>query len=262
MNGGLHPGLVEDSRDSVAVLRIEREEALGALSRGMVEALESYLGGLARDGSARALVLTGTGKGFIAGADIGEYDGVTQAAFDDYQRLSRRTFDALEALPQPTIAAVNGYALGGGFEVALACDLIVASTAARFGLPEIKLGLLPGGGGTQRLPRAIGTRAAKELVLTGRSMRPDEAERRGLVVAVTEPDELMPVALDLAERLAAGASLAIREGKRLIDDGVQAPLPTGLALEQRVLSNLYATDDAREGIRAFLEKREPRFGGR
>lgn len=262
MNGGLHPGLVEDRRDSVAVLRIEREEALGALSRGMVEALESYLGGLARDGSARALVLTGTGKGFIAGADIGEYDGVTQAAFDGYQRLSRRTFDALEALPQPTIAAVNGYALGGGFEVALACDLIVASTAARFGLPEIKLGLLPGGGGTQRLPRAIGTRAAKELVLTGRFMRPDEAERRGLLVAVAEPDELMPAALDLAERLAAGAPLAIREGKRLIDDGVQAPLPTGLALEQRVLSNLYATDDAREGIRAFLEKREPRFGGR
>ncbi len=262
MSGGPHPNLVEDRRDSVAVLRVEREEALGALSRGMVEALERYLAGLAGDGSVRALVLTGTGKGFIAGADIGEYDGVTQAAFDDYQRLSRRTFDALAALPQPTIAAVNGYALGGGFEVALACDLIVASTAARFGLPEVKLGLLPGGGGTQRLPRAIGTRAAKELVLTGRFMRPDEAERRGLVAAVTEPEALMAAAVDLAKRLAAGAPLAVREGKRLIDDGVQAPLPTGLALEQRVLSNLYATDDAREGIRAFLEKREPRFGGR
>ncbi|MCC6223106.1 MAG: enoyl-CoA hydratase/isomerase family protein [Thermoleophilia bacterium] len=262
MSAGAHPNLVEDRRDAVAILRVQREEALGALSRGMVEALGDYLTDLGRDSSVGALVLTGTGKGFIAGADIGEYDGVSQAAFDDYQRLSRRVFDLLEALPQPAIAAVNGYALGDGFEVALACDLIVASTAARFGLPEIKLGLLPGGGGTQRLPRAIGMRAAKELVLTGRFMRPDEAERRGLLVAVTEPEELLGVATELAERIAAAPPLAAREAIRLIDDGCDSPLATALSLEQRVLSNLFATADAREGIRAFSEKREPRFSGR
>lgn len=261
MSGGPHPSLVEDRRDTVAILRVQREEALGALSRGMVEGLDRYLADLARDSSVRALVLTGTGKGFIAGADIGEYDGVTQVAFDDYQRLSRRVFDALEALPQPAIAAVNGYALGGGFEVALACDLIVASTAARFGLPEIKLGLLPGGGGTQRLPRAIGARAAKELVLTGRFMGPDEAERRGLLVAVVEPEQLLRAAVELAERIAAAPPLAAREAIRLVDDGCDAPLGTALSLEQRVLSTLFATADAREGIRAFVEKREPRFSG-
>ena len=170
-------------------------------------------------------------------------------------------FEALEQLPQPTVAAVHGYGLGGGFELGLCCDLIVASTAARFGLPEATLGLLPGGGGTQRLPRAIGKRAAKELVMTARQLRPDEAERRGLVSRVVEPAELMPAALELAETLAGRAPLAVREAKRLIDDGVEAPLASALTLEQRVLSALYATADAREGIRASIEKRDPSFTG-
>ncbi|WP_020576198.1 enoyl-CoA hydratase/isomerase family protein [Actinopolymorpha alba] len=256
-----HEHLVEERDGAVAVLRIDREHALGALSRGMVEALVAYLDGLAHDDSVRVLVVTGTGRGFIAGADIREYDGVSQAAFDDYQRLGRAAFGRLASLPQPTIAAVNGYAFGGGFEVALACDLILASTAARFALPEVKLGLLPGGGGTQRLARAIGVRATKELVMTGRSMRPDEAERRGLVARVVEPDELMPAARELARTLAARAPRAVREAKRLIDDGVEASLETGWTLEQGVLSSLYATADAREGIRAFIEKRDPAFTG-
>jgi len=252
-----HPNLVEDRRDHVAVLRIEREAALGALSRSMVEALLAYLDALREDRGVRVLVLTGTGRGFIAGADIGEYDGVPQVAFDEYQRLSRRAFAALTELPQPVIAAVNGYALGGGFEVALCCDMIVASAAARFGLPEVNLGLLPGGGGTQRLARAIGVRATKELVMTGRPMRPDEAERRGLVVRVADAEELMDAALELAERLAAKAPLAVREAKRLIDDGVEGPLGAAWTLELRVLGALFASDDAREGIQAFVVKRDP-----
>jgi enoyl-CoA hydratase len=258
----VHDHLVEDRRDAVAVLRIDREDRLGALSRGMVESLLGYLQELADDRDVRALVLTGTGRGFIAGADITEYHGAAQVDFDDYQRLSRRAFGALAELPQPVVAAVNGYALGGGFEIALCCDLIVASTAARFGLPEISLGLLPGGGGTQRLARAVGVRTAKELVMTGRRIRPDEAQRLGLVTRVVEPEALDAAALDLASTLAGQAPLAVREAKRLIDDGVEASLAAAWTLEQRVLSALFATEDAREGIGAFVDKRDPDWSGR
>ncbi|MFC6885235.1 MULTISPECIES: enoyl-CoA hydratase/isomerase family protein [Actinomadura] len=265
MTGGtrVHENLVETRHDGgVAVLRIDRESALGALSRGMVEALGAYLARLRADDGVRVLVLTGTGRGFIAGADVNEYSGVTRTAFDDYQRLSRGVFDALAALPQPTVAAVNGYALGGGFEVALCCDLVVASTAARFGLPEISLGLVPGGGGTVRLARAVGARVTKELILTGRRIRPDEARALGLLAAVTEPDDLLPRALDLAGTIARQAPLAAREGKRLVDDGLETGLAAALTREQQALSWLSTTEDAREGVAAFLEKREPVFRGR
>lgn len=257
----VHEHLVEDRRDHVAVLRVDREEKLGALDRSMMRALGAYLDALALDPSVRALVLTGTGRGFVAGADIAGYDTVPVTEFASFQELSRRTFDALEALPQPTVAAVNGYALGGGFELTLCCDAVVAAEEARFGLPEVRLGLLPGGGGTQRLARLAGERVAKELVLTGRTMRPDEAERCGVVNAVVPGPELLGRATSLAETFAAGAPIAVREGKRLVHDGLQAPLPTALTLEQRTLVALFATDDATEGIRAFLEKRDPEFTG-
>lgn len=258
----VHENLVETREGGVATLRVDREEALGALSKSMVTALGDYLRDLRGCRDVRVLVLTGTGRGFIAGADIGGYHGATQAEFDAYQRMSRAVFEELEQLPQPTIAAVNGYALGGGFEVALCCDLIIASEAARFGLPEVKLGLLPGGGGTQRLSRAIGIRATKELVMTGRIMRAAEADRHRLLHKVTPADELVPAAMELAGRLAAAAPLAVREAKRLIDDGVQQALGAALTTEQAVLSRLYATADAAEGIEAFVAKREPRFTGK
>ena len=257
-----HPNLVEDRRDRIAVLRVDREDRLGALSRGMVEALGEYVSALAEDPDVRVLVLTGTGRGFVAGADVNEYEGVDQATFDAYQRLSRQTFDALEKLPMPTIAAVNGYAFGGGFELALCCDLMVASTAARFALPEVSLGLLPGGGGTQRLTRAIGKRTTKEIVMTGRHVSAEEAQDFGLFARLVSSEELMDSALELADALADQAPLAVREAKRLIDDGAEAPLPAALTLEQRVLSALFATEDAKEGISAFLQKRSPRFIGR
>ncbi|GAA2756451.1 enoyl-CoA hydratase-related protein [Actinopolymorpha rutila] len=257
----VHEHLVETRQGSVATLRIDREEALGALSRDMVAGLGDYFRAV-RGSDIRVLVLTGTGRGFVAGADVGEYAHASRAEFDAYQRLSRSVFGELEQLPQPTIAAVNGYALGGGFELALCCDFIVASTAARFGLPEVKLGLTPGGGGTQRLARAIGTRATKELVLTGRVIRPDEAQRRGLLTQVMEPDELVPHVAGFAAELAGHAPLAIREAKRLIDDGVQQPLDVALTAEQAALGRLFDSEDGREGIAAFLEKRDPRFTGR
>ncbi|MFD9888699.1 enoyl-CoA hydratase/isomerase family protein [Amycolatopsis sp. NPDC059027] len=264
MNGErrIHQHLVETRTGAVATLRIDREGALGALSRSMVEALGGYLTALRSDEDVRVLVLTGTGRGFIAGADINEYSGVTRTAFDDYQKLSRGVFDQLAQLPQPTIAAVNGYALGGGFEIALCCDFLVASTAARFGLPEISLGLLPGGGGTVRLARQIGVRLTKELVLTGRRLKPDEAQRLGLLTALTEPDDLLARAGELAATIAAQAPIAVQEGKRLVDDGVETGLAAALTREQQVLSWLSTTDDAREGVAAFLEKRAAVFRGR
>jgi enoyl-CoA hydratase len=258
----VHDHLVEDRRDQVAVLRVDREAALGALSRSMVEALGAYLEDLARDGDVRVLVLTGTGRGFIAGADVGEYHRRAQEEFDAYQRLSRGVFDLLAGLPQATIAAVNGYALGGGFEVVLCCDLVVASAEARFGLPEVKLGLVPGGGGTVRLPRAVGPRLAKDLLMTGRSMPADEAERHGLVARVTAPQDLLDDAVTLAERIAGRAPLAVREGKRLVDGGLDRDIASALDEEQRCLSRLFATADATEGIAAFLAKREAVFRGR
>jgi enoyl-CoA hydratase len=257
----MHPHLVERREGAVAILRVDREESLGALSRGILERLHSYLAELRGDRDVRVLVLTGTGRGFIAGADINEYDGVSQEAFEDYQRLGRATFDALAALPQTTIAAVNGYALGGGFEVVLCCDLVVASEKARFGLPEIKLGLLPGGGGTQRLARAAGTRFAKELVLTGRLVPAAELYRRGLLTSVCEPGAVLERALELAGEIAGNAPLAVRAAKRVIDDGVQMPLEVALTIEQQALARLFASADAREGVAAFLAKRPPSFHG-
>ncbi|WP_410791846.1 enoyl-CoA hydratase/isomerase family protein [Kribbella sp. C-35] len=257
----LHDHLVEERDGAVGVLRIDREEALGALSRSLVERLGEYLDQLHRDPEVRVLVLTGTGRGFVAGADIGEYDRVAPDAFDDYQRLSRRTFSALERLPQFTIAAVNGYALGGGMELALCCDLILASERAKFGLPEVKLGLIPGGGGTQRLARAAGTRFAKEATVTGRFYRPEELRRRGVVSDVCPPDELMPTVMELAQTIAANAPLAVRAAKRIVDLGADVPLEVGLGLEQQALSELYRSRDGAEGIAAFIEKREPKFIG-
>ncbi|MFI7063725.1 enoyl-CoA hydratase/isomerase family protein [Kribbella sp. NPDC050124] len=257
----LHDHLVEERDGAVVVLRIDREEALGALSRSLVETLGEHLDRLHGDPGIRVLVLTGTGRGFVAGADIGEYDRVTPAAFDEYQRLSRRTFSALERLPQFTIAAVNGYALGGGMELALCCDLIMASERAKFGLPEVKLGLIPGGGGTQRLARAAGIRFAKEATVTGRFYRPEQLRGRGVVSAVCPPEELMPTVMRLAQTIAANAPLAVRAAKRIVDLGADVPLEVGLGLEQQALSDLYRSRDAAEGIAAFIEKRDPKFTG-
>lgn len=258
----LHEHLVEDRRDQVAVLRIDREAALGALSRGLVRAVGEYLDRLRTDVSVRVLVLTGTGKGFIAGADIGEYHGVSPAKFDSYQRLSRQVFSALESLPQITIAAVNGYALGGGFEVALCCDLILAADRAKFGLPEVKLGLIPGGGGTQRLAKSAGARFATEAVVTGRFISAEELQQRGIVSQIHPTDQLINTAIDLAEDIAKNSPLAVAAAKRVIGAAAETTLQDGLTTEQEALSRLFTTADATEGINAFLDKRQPRFVGR
>jgi enoyl-CoA hydratase len=251
-----------DRRDAVSLLTFNRPEKLNALSTPMLEQLERALDGAREDRTCRVMVLTGAGeKAFVAGADIGEYAEQSAEAFEAYQRFSRRLFSAVDDFPKPVIGAVNGYALGGGFEIALCCDVLVASTSARFGLPEGRLGLSPGGGGTQRLTRAVGPFVAADVMLSVRRLTADDARRVGLVSEVVEPGELIEAAMAKARAIVEIAPLAAGEMLGLIRAATEVPLEEGLTVEQDALGRLRRSADADEGIRAFVEKREPRFGG-
>jgi enoyl-CoA hydratase/carnithine racemase len=228
----------------------------------MIRSLEAELDAIAADRQVRAVILTGAGeRAFVAGADIAEYRGNRQAVFAAYQFESRRVFDKLEALPQPTIAAIRGYALGGGFEIALCCDVIVCAASAWLGLPEGLLGLSPGGGGTQRLTRAVGRIVASDIMLAARRITGERAYQLGLCVECTADEQLAEVALERARAMLKLAPRAQAEMKRLIRQGFDAPLPVAQSLEQEVLLRLYAAHDGQEGIEAFLDKRSPEFTG-
>ena len=244
---------------SVAVIRLNRPDKLNALSVPMLQAFEAALDEAASDPSVRVLVLTGDARAFAAGADIEAYRGRQDAMFIAYQLDSRRLFDKLEALPKPTIAAIEGYALGGGLELALCCDLLTVSDTARLGLPEGTLGLCPGGGGTQRLLRTIGRQATADLLLAGWRMTGERAYQLGLAAVLTPAGGALDAALSRAGVMLKLAPGAQAEMKRLIRIGLDASLPTALSLEQEVLFRLYAAPDGQEGVAAFLEKRTPRF---
>ena len=247
---------------AIALLTLNRPDKLNALSTPLLAELEAEIDALAADPTIRVVVLTGEGqKAFAAGADIAEYQGRRDRAFIAFQFAGRRINDKIEALPKPTIAGVNGYALGGGFELALCCDVLVVSTNARLGLPEGLLGLSPGGGGTQRLTRSIGRHLTADLLLTGGRLKGERAYEIGLAAACCEPDALLDTALDKARAMLKLGPLALTEMKRLLRIGVDAALPTALALEQEVLFRLYGSADGQEGIDAFLEKRSPCFKG-
>lgn len=249
--------------DAVRVLTITRPEKLNALNRAMLAALAARLDALARDETLRALIITGAGpKAFVAGADISEFEGLTPDAATRYARDGQLVLDRLEALPVPTIAAINGYALGGGCELALACTFRVMAETARLGLPETSLGLIPGFGGTQRLARAIGRQQALELILTGRQVDAAEAVRLGLVLRAVPADQVMEAAQALGEQLAARAPLALRYAREAVAAGLDRPLADGLAVEARLFGLAAASADMREGVRAFLEKRHASFTGR
>jgi|AraplaDrversion2_2_1032049.scaffolds.fasta_scaffold00208_51 enoyl-CoA hydratase/carnithine racemase len=247
----------------IVCLTFNRPEKLNALSTPMIQALEEQLDSIARDSGVRVVILTGAGdRAFVAGADIGEYRGNRAEAFAAYQFESRRVFDKLEALRQPTIAAVRGYALGGGFELALCCDLIVGAQSSRFGLPEGLLGLSPGGGGTQRLTRAVGRAMASDIMLAARRITGERAYQIGLSIELPSDEALMETAIVRAQAMLKVAPLAQAEMKRLIRQGFDAPLPVAQSFEQEVLLRLYSTQDGQEGIAAFLDKRQPEFKGR
>lgn len=253
----------EEVLPGVVRLRFNRPDKLNALSLPMLRSFERQLDEIAVDTTTRVVVLDGAGdRAFVAGADIEEYRGGRHAEFSAYQFESRRIFDKLEALSKPTIASVRGYALGGGFELVLCCDILLCSHKAQFGLPEGRLGLSPGGGGTQRLTRAVGRQIASDVMLAGWRLSGERACQLGLAALCCDEAEL-----DEQVKIRARAMLKIAPGaqaemKRLIRQGFDAPLPVAQSLEQEVLLRLYGTQDGQEGIDAFLSKREPRFTGK
>ncbi|MEP3278032.1 MAG: enoyl-CoA hydratase-related protein [Stappiaceae bacterium] len=251
----LHPG--------VRLLQFNRPEKLNALSTPVMAEFDAALTDAEEEASVRVLVLRGAGgKVFIAGADIAEYQGDKRAEFAAYQKNSRRVFDKLEKLPKPVIGAIDGFALGGGFEIALCCDIIIASEAAQLGLPEGRLGLSPGGGGTQRLVRAVGKHAASDLMLAGWRMSGSRAYELGLAAEVVAAEAMDEAILKRARACLKLAPLAQAEMKRLMREGADAPIEAAKSYEQEVLFGLYSTADGQEGIDAFLEKREPIFKGK
>jgi enoyl-CoA hydratase len=254
----LHDAVRVERDGVIAIVTIDHPPA-NAISRAVVTGISEAITGAEADETCRALILTGAGpKFFAAGADISEFGSAGGNNIASGQEFTL----AMERSRLPIIAAVNGIAFGGGCELTLACDVRIASTNARFGQPEIKLGIIPGWGGTQRLPRLIGRTAAMHLLLTGESIDAAHALRLGLVFNVVEPEKLLDSARELAGIYAAQAPLALAATKRAIADGLDRPLSDGLEVERREFVGLFASEDAREGITAFLEKRAPSWTGR
>lgn len=235
----------------VAVIRMDRPP-MNALNLQMQRELQQAAADVSTDESVRAVIVYGGPKVFAAGADIKEMVGMSHGDMSYAAASLHQAFTSLTQIPQPTIAAINGYALGGGCEVALCCDLRVAAEDATLGLPEVTLGIIPGAGGTQRLPRLIGASRAKELIFTGRFVRATEAGQIGLVNSVVPADAVLETAREWAERLARGAGLALRAAKSAIDSGMDASLDAGLALERSLFAGLFATEDRTRGMESFV----------
>lgn len=249
-------------RDRVAVFTLDRPERLNAVGTETVGLLRDALARVREDDDVRALVLTGAGRAFSAGADLGEIESFTTPwQFRAFVGRLTETYALLEEFPKPSVAAIHGFAFGGGLELALACDLRVAERGARLGLPEMKLGVLPGAGGTQRLPRLLPSAIAKQMILTGEPIDAERAHALGLLNELTEPGGALRAAEALAARLAAGAPLALAAGKRLIDRGLGMDLTAAVAHEQETVSVLFATEDRAEGLRAFRDRRPGEFRG-
>ncbi len=248
--------------DRVGIATINRPGALNALDSKTLLELLQLLEQVRIEGAVRVLVITGAGeKSFVAGADISEMAGMDPVRARRFADLGHRVFQRMENLDVPLIAAVNGFALGGGCELALACDLVYASEKARFGQPEVNLGLIPGFGGTQRLARRIGTMQAKEMIYTGEPCDAQKAKQLGLVLEVLPPEKLLDYAISQARKIASKSPIAIGQAKRAVQAAANADGHTGGELERQAFALLFGTADAREGVTAFLEKRAPRFTG-
>ena len=241
------------TEDGVGIVRLNRPP-VNALNRQLVSELGECLGETTSERGVRALLLWGGEKVFAAGADIKEMTGHDEASMHDYIGVFHEVFAAFERVPVVTVAAIAGYALGGGLELALCCDFRVCAASAKLGQPEILLGVIPGAGGTQRLPRLIGTGRAKDLVYSGRTLGTDEALGIGLVTTVVPDEELYRRAVGLARRYAAGPSVALAAAKRVIGEGMEAPLEEGLEAERRAFASLFSTEDQAIGMASFAEK--------
>ena len=242
-------------KDHIAVVTMNRPEALNALNKAVFTDLEVALDDVERDDEVYVVIITGAGRAFIAGADIGEMAPMNVAEGLAFSELGNRILMRVDMMEKPTIAVVNGFALGGGCEMALACDIRIASEKAKFGQPEVGLGITPGFGGTQRLPRIVGVSKAMELILTAKTIKADEAKAIGLVSEVYPAEELMDKAMELANAVCANAQIAVCESKRCIRMGMQTDIHTGSAFEAEAFGVTCGTEDKNEGMGAFLEKR-------
>ena len=248
-----------EKTDNIVILTIDRPEALNALNTAVITELEQAVTELERDVSLGAVIITGAGRSFVAGADIGEQRPLDLEGGRRWGQRGSALLRRIEKLPVPTIAAVNGFALGGGCELAMACDIILASKKAKFGQPEVGLGITPGFSGTQRLSRRVGAARAKELIFSGRMIKAEEACAIGLVSEVFAPEALMEGALAMARSFTKNAPIAVRYAKACIDRGLQMDIDDGIAVENELFAMCFATEDQKEGMTAFMEKRSASF---
>ena len=240
----------------VGIITINRPKALNALNSEVLKELDACLDGVNLE-TTRALILTGSGeKSFVAGADIGEMSTLTKAEGEAFGKIGNDVFRKLETFPIPVIAAVNGFALGGGCEISMSCDIRICSDNALFGQPEVGLGITPGFGGTQRLARIIGVGKAKEMIYAATNIKADEALRIGLVNAVYPLEELMPAAKKLAGKIAKNAPIAVRACKKAINEGLDVDMDKAIFIEEKLFGNCFESEDQKEGMAAFLEKRK------
>lgn len=245
-----------EAEGAVGLLTINRPKALNALNSGVLDELNAALDAVDLD-TVRCLILTGAGeKSFVAGADIGEMSTLTKAEGEAFGKKGNDVFRKLETFPIPVIAAVNGFALGGGCEISMSCDIRICSENAVFGQPEVGLGITPGFGGTQRLARTVGVGMAKQMIYTARNIKADEALRIGLVNAVYPLEELLPAAKKLAATIAKNAPIAVRNCKKAINDGLQVDMDQAIVIEEKLFGDCFESYDQKEGMAAFLEKRK------
>ena len=244
-----------EQRGPIGVITMNRPEALNALNDQVLKDLDAVLDAAEANDEVLVLILTGAGRSFVAGADIGQMKDFTPVQAKQFGMYGNSVFLKLENFPKPVIAAVNGFALGGGCELSMACDIRLASEKAKFGQPEVGLGITPGFAGTQRLPRIVGISKAMELILTAKTISAAEAKAIGLVSEVYPPEELMGKAMELAQAICANAQIAVQESKRCIRMGMQTDITTGSAFEAEAFGVCFGTEDQTEGMSAFLEKR-------
>ncbi len=248
-------------QDGVAFITLNRPDKLNALNPRVFQLLDEFVTHFASVSDAKVAVLHGNGRSFAAGADIEHYVDIGSVEYLNFMRYGNQVQTKFSECVKPVIAAVHGYALGGGLELALSCDFIVASPDAQLGLPEVKLGLLPGGGGTQRLPRLIGTMRTAEMLMVAKRISGAQAVEWGMALGIGDDDDALSAATTLAKKIAGQAPLPVRLAKLILRSGADSSLNAALDLEQAMGAAIFSTDDAREGIRAFVEKRAPEFHG-
>lgn len=262
LKGGMNVSfdhLLFEKKGNIGILSINRPEALNALNSNVLEELDKAVDMIASDEEVHILIITGEGRAFVAGADIGEMKDLNILEARKFAEKGLKVFRKIELMEKPVIAAVNGFALGGGCELSMCCDIRIASEKAKFGQPEVGLGIIPGFAGTQRLARLVGIGKAKELIFTSEMIDAKEAYEIGLVNKVVPAEELMEVSMDMAEKIAKNGQIAVRFAKTAINRGIETDLETGMSIEKDLFALCFGTEDQKEGMEAFLGKRKPNY---